>query len=75
MKIFLKHKASVNVKDYNGCTPLYLAAKFGNYEITKTLVAQPDCDIHTTDKVLHFVVVVVEYSTEPVAHTLMGHVL
>lgn len=45
VKVLLQHKAVVNVKDTNGCTPLYVAAGNGNYEIIKMIVAVPDCDV------------------------------
>ena len=50
VKILLKREASVTLKDSGGRTPLYLAASNGNYEITKMLVATPDCDLHTVNK-------------------------
>ena len=55
VKILLKYKASVTVKDSDGCTPLFLAACSGNYEITKMVVAVPDCDLHTVNNVSIFV--------------------
>ena len=51
VKVLFKHRASVNIEDCDGCTPLYLAASAGNYEIAKMIVALPDCDIHTVKKV------------------------
>ena len=44
-KVLLQHKASVMIKDINGCTPLYLAASSGNYEIAKLIIACPGCDM------------------------------
>ena len=50
-KFLLQLKASVTVKDSNGCTPLYLAASCGNYEIAKMIIASPDCDVNVKSKV------------------------
>ena len=50
-KILLQHKALVTVKDSSGCTPLYLAASSGNYEIAKLIIAVPNCDMNTSTKV------------------------
>lgn len=51
-KILLQHKASVMVKDVNGCTPLYLAASSGNYEIAKLIIACPGCDMNVLSQVI-----------------------
>ena len=51
-KVLLQHKASVMVKDIKGCTPLYLAASSGNYEIAKLIIASPGCDMNTVSKVI-----------------------
>lgn len=50
-RILLQHKTLVTTKDVNGCTPLYLAASSGNYEIAKLIIASPDCDMNATSKV------------------------
>ena len=50
-KLLLQRKASVTVQDSNGCTPLYLAASCGNYEIAKMIIASPDCNVNTANKV------------------------
>ena len=50
-KLLLQHKALVTVKDSNECTPLYLAASSGNYEIAKLIIASPDCDMNVLSKV------------------------
>ena len=50
-KVLLQHKALVTVGDSNGCTPLYLAASSGNYEIAKLIIAAPDHDMNTSTKV------------------------
>ena len=51
VRVLLQHKASVNVADSNGCTPLYLAASNGNYEVARMIIASPDCTVHTSRKV------------------------
>ena len=51
-KVLLQHKASVMVKDVKGCTPLYLAASSGNYEIAKLIIASPGCDMNTLAQVI-----------------------
>ena len=38
MKILLYHKCTVDVRDHDGITPLYLATYHGNYEVMKMLV-------------------------------------
>ena len=50
-KILLQYKTLVTTKDANGCTPLYLAASSGNYEIAKLIIASPDCDMNAMSKV------------------------
>ena len=51
-KVLLQSKASVMVKDIKGCTPLYLAASSGNYEVAKLIIACPGCDMNTVSQVI-----------------------
>ena len=51
-KVLLQRKALVTVEDAKGCTPLFLAASNGNYEIAKLIIASPDCDVNAITKVL-----------------------
>ena len=52
VKVLLQHKASVNVTNSDGCTPLHLAASNGNYEVARMIVATPNCSVLTSSKVL-----------------------
>ena len=51
VKILLDHKASVNIQDRHGNTPLHLAASNGNYEVVKLLVGE-FADVDAVTKVL-----------------------
>ena len=49
--LLLTHKASVMAVDVKGYTPLYLAAKYGNYELVRILLKEPDVDVNIKSKV------------------------
>ena len=51
VKILLDYKASVNVQDRHGNTPLHLAASNGNYEVVKLLVGA-FADVDAVTKVI-----------------------
>ena len=38
VKVLLHHKCTVDARDHDGITPLYLATYYGNYEVMKMLV-------------------------------------
>ena len=38
VKVLLNHKCTVDPRDHEGITPLYLATYYGNYEVMKMLV-------------------------------------
>ncbi len=50
-RVLLKHKASVVAVDDAGCSALFYAAFYGNYEIVKMLVANPRTEINVKNKV------------------------
>ena len=51
VRVLLDHKASVNIQDCHGNTPLHLAASNGNYEVVKLLVGE-FADVDAVTKVL-----------------------
>jgi len=51
VRVLLDHKASVNIQDRHGNTPLHLAASNGNYEVVKLLVGE-FADVDAVTKVL-----------------------
>ena len=50
-QLFIKHKASVTAVDIKGYTPLYLSAKYGNYELLRIILEEPEVDINVKSKV------------------------
>ena len=51
MKVLLNHKCTVDPRDHEGITPLYLATYYGNYEVMKTLVGAL-ADVNAVTKVI-----------------------
>ena len=51
MKVLLNHKCTVDLRDHEGITPLYLATYYGNYEVMKMLVAA-FADVNAVTKVI-----------------------
>jgi ankyrin len=47
--LLLQHNANVNVKGYNGYTPLHLASLFGHTEVVRLLL-EYGADVHVKDK-------------------------
>ena len=51
VKVLLNHKCTIDPRDHEGITPLYLATYYGNYEIMKMLVAAC-ADVNAVTKVI-----------------------
>ena len=51
VKVLLNHKCTVDLRDHEGITPLYLATYYGNYEIMRMLVAAC-ADVNAVTKVI-----------------------
>ena len=51
VKVLLHHKCTVDARDHDGVTPLYLATYYGNYEVMKMLVAA-FADVNAVTKVI-----------------------
>ena len=50
-RILLKHKASVVAVDNSGYSALYLAAKYGNYEVVEIIQQEPLVDVSIKNEV------------------------
>lgn len=51
VNILLHHKCTVDTRDHDAVTPLYLATYYGNYEVMKMLVAT-FADVNAVTKVI-----------------------
>ena len=50
-QVLLKHNASVVAVDNKGYSALYLAAKYGNYELVQMVIKEPMVDVNIKSKV------------------------
>ena len=53
VKVLLYHKCTVDARDHDGKTPLYLATYHGNYEVMKMLVGA-FANVNAVTKVISF---------------------
>ena len=61
MKVLLHHKCTVDARDHDGVTPLYLATYHGNYEVMKMLVGA-FANVNAVTKVIYILIFTVPFS-------------